>query len=110
MQALAKPGQSCILALPFSYGLNFKNCEGGYGMELVRSGENRYRLKRQGKMVVEGLVYANDYLLPLITTDKSLQQLANAASLPGVVGPVCGMPDIHEGFGLPIGGVMACSP
>ncbi len=79
-------------------------------MKLVRSGENRYRLKRQGKMLVEGLVYANDYLLPLIATDKSLQQLADAAGLPGVVGPVCGMPDMHEGFGLPIGGVMACAP
>ncbi|NLI12970.1 MAG: RtcB family protein [Peptococcaceae bacterium] len=58
-------------------------------------------------MAVEGIVYANEYLLPLIRKDKSLQQLANAASLPGVVGHVCGMPDIHEGFGLPIGGVMA---
>lgn len=62
---------------------------------------------RTGNMAVEGIVYANEYLLPLIKKDKSLQQLANAASLPGVVGPVCGLPDIHEGFGLPIGGVMA---
>lgn len=76
-------------------------------LELVKDGQNRYRLKRHGKMAVEGIVYANEYLLPLIKKDKSLQQLANAASLPGVVGPVCGMPDIHEGFGLPIGGVMA---
>jgi tRNA-splicing ligase RtcB len=58
-------------------------------------------------MAVEGIVYANEYLLPMIKRDKSLQQLANAASLPGLVGRVCGMPDIHEGFGLPIGGVMA---
>jgi tRNA-splicing ligase RtcB len=64
---------------------------------------------RSGKMAVEGVVYANEQLLPLIKKDKSLQQLANAASLPGVVGPVCGMPDIHEGFGLPIGGVMAAA-
>ena len=78
-------------------------------LELTKDGENRYRLKRSGKMAVEGIVYANDYLLPLIATDKSLQQLANAASLPGVRGPVCGMPDMHEGFGLPIGGVMACT-
>lgn len=78
-------------------------------LELTKDGENRYRLKRSGKMAVEGIVYANDYLLPLIATDKSLQQLANAASLPGVVEPVCGMPDMHEGFGLPIGGVMACA-
>jgi len=76
-------------------------------MELVKEGLNRYRLRRSGNMRVDGLVYANEYLLPLLKGDKSLRQLANAACLPGVVGRVCGMPDIHEGFGLPIGGVMA---
>lgn len=76
-------------------------------MELIKEGLNRYRLRRSGKMRVDGLVYVNEYLLPLLKKDKSLQQLANAACLPGVVGHVCGMPDIHEGFGLPIGGVMA---
>jgi tRNA-splicing ligase RtcB len=76
-------------------------------VELIRESLNRYLLRRSGKMAVEGLVYANDQLLPLIMKDKSLRQLANAACLPGVVGRICGMPDIHEGFGLPIGGVMA---
>lgn len=76
-------------------------------MKLVKEGLNRYRLRRSGNMRVDGLVYANEYLLPLLKGDKSLRQLANAACLPGVVGRVCGMPDIHEGFGLPIGGVMA---
>jgi len=75
--------------------------------ELVMEGRNRYILRRRGNMRVEGIVYLNHQLLPLIKEDKSLQQLANAACLPGVVGRVCGMPDIHEGFGLPIGGVMA---
>ncbi len=79
-------------------------------LELVKDGRNRYRLRKTGKMAVEGIIYTNEYLLPLIKKDKSLQQLANAASLPGVVGRVCGMPDIHEGFGLPIGGVMATAP
>lgn len=78
-------------------------------LKLINDGVNRYRLKRSGKMAVEGIVYANEYLLPLIKAGKSLQQLANAAGLPGVAGPVCGMPDMHEGFGLPIGGVMACA-
>ena len=78
-------------------------------MELVREGLNKYRLKGSGQMRVDGFVYVNDYLLPLVRKDKSLRQLANAASLPGVVGQVSGMPDIHEGFGLPIGGVMATS-
>ncbi|MDD3654143.1 MAG: RtcB family protein [Desulfotomaculaceae bacterium] len=71
-------------------------------MELVREGRNRYILRRQGKMRVEGIVYVNHQLLPLVMGDKSLQQLANAACLPGVADRVCGMPDIHEGFGLPV--------
>ncbi len=76
-------------------------------MELIKDSLNRYRLKRSGNMRVDALVYVNKHLLPMLQKDKSLQQLANAACLPGVVGRVCGMPDIHEGFGLPIGGVMA---
>jgi len=76
-------------------------------LELIKEGLNRYRLRRSGKMRVDGLVYANEYLLSLLKKDRSIQQLANAACLPGVVGHVCGMPDMHEGFGLPIGGVMA---
>lgn len=76
-------------------------------MELIREGLNRYRLRCSGNMRVEGLIYVNETLLPLVKKDKSLHQLANAACLPGVMGRVCGMPDIHEGFGLPIGGVMA---
>jgi tRNA-splicing ligase RtcB len=79
-------------------------------MELVREGLNRYRLPRRGKMRVDGIVYVNEKLKRLLKEDKSLEQLADAASLPGVVDPVVGMPDIHEGFGLPIGGVMAVDP
>ncbi|NNG67102.1 RtcB family protein [Caldanaerobacter subterraneus] len=58
-------------------------------------------------MRVDAVVYVNDSLKDLLRDDQSLRQLVNAASLPGVVEPVIGMPDIHEGFGLPIGGVMA---
>nr|WP_041587287.1 RtcB family protein [Caldanaerobacter subterraneus] len=58
-------------------------------------------------MRVDAVVYVNDSLKELLRDDQSLRQLVNAASLPGVVEPVIGMPDIHEGFGLPIGGVMA---
>ncbi|MBO8128661.1 MAG: RtcB family protein [Peptococcaceae bacterium] len=76
-------------------------------MHLKRDGINRYRLVRAGNMRVDGLVYANEALRPLLDRDKSLVQLADAACLPGVLDPVVGMPDIHEGFGLPIGGVMA---
>ena len=76
-------------------------------MRLEPVKRNCYRLPCTGKMRVEGLVYARPRLLSDITEDRSLEQLAQAAELPGVVAPVLGMPDIHEGFGLPIGGVMA---
>lgn len=76
-------------------------------MDLKRDGLNRYRLPRRGKMRVDAVIYVNERLFSLLREDKSLEQLMHAACLPGVVEPVIGMPDIHEGFGLPIGGIMA---
>lgn len=74
---------------------------------LERAGENCYRLRRRGKMKVEVLVYLNRALHRSFNEDEALQQLIDAASLSGVAEPVIGMPDLHTGFGLPIGGVMA---
>ncbi|KKC30275.1 hypothetical protein CDSM653_00754 [Caldanaerobacter subterraneus subsp. pacificus DSM 12653] len=73
----------------------------------MKDGINKWRIPKFGKMRVDAVVYVNDSLKDLLRDDQSLRQLVNAASLPGVVEPVIGMPDIHEGFGLPIGGVMA---
>ncbi|MFZ5646721.1 MAG: RtcB family protein [Bacillota bacterium] len=78
-------------------------------MDLKKEGINKYRLVKSGEMRVDGLVYVSPDMIPLLLRDKSIQQLANAACLPGVVAHVCGMPDMHQGFGLPIGGVMATS-
>jgi len=74
---------------------------------LEKVSENCYRIARQGAMKAEVLVYLNRELYAEFSEDASLQQLIDAASLSGVVSPVVGMPDIHSGFGLPIGGVMA---
>ncbi|HHX87579.1 MAG TPA: RtcB family protein [Firmicutes bacterium] len=74
---------------------------------LKEAGPNRYRLPRQGSMNAEAIVYLNQELYRSFTEVESLRQLMDAASLPGVQDPVIGMPDIHTGFGLPIGGVMA---
>lgn len=52
-------------------------------------------------------IYLSRQLYEDFTEDESIDQLYNATLLPGVVGPVIGMPDIHTGYGLPIGGVMA---
>jgi tRNA-splicing ligase RtcB (3'-phosphate/5'-hydroxy nucleic acid ligase) len=52
-------------------------------------------------------IFATRQLLEAIAGDKSLEQAANAATLPGLVGHVTVMPDMHQGYGFPIGGVAA---
>ncbi len=52
-------------------------------------------------------IFASEELLKGITRDKSLEQAVNACSLPGLVGSVMVMPDMHQGYGFPIGGVAA---
>ncbi|HHW02238.1 MAG TPA: RtcB family protein [Thermoanaerobacterales bacterium] len=56
---------------------------------------------------VEIHIYLNRSLFESFEEEESIQQLYNASLLPGVASPVVGMPDIHTGYGLPIGGVMA---
>lgn len=51
--------------------------------------------------------FANEQLLEGFQKDKCLEQLVNVTALPGVLEPVYGMPDMHEGYGFPIGGVAA---
>lgn len=61
-------------------------------------------------MRVDGLVYAGEKLVNSIKNDQSLQQVANVAHLPGIVKYSLAMPDIHWGYGFPIGGVAATDP
>ena len=58
-------------------------------------------------MNVPGRVFASEALLPAMLEDNALQQVANVATLPGIVGRSLAMPDIHWGYGFPIGGVAA---
>jgi tRNA-splicing ligase RtcB len=67
----------------------------------------RWRLPRQGAMRVDGMVYADRKLVDALAGDACVQQLANVATLPGIVGQALAMPDIHAGYGFPIGGVAA---
>jgi len=76
-------------------------------MKLIAEGLNRYRIARQPGMKADAVVFVSPALVSSLYADKALEQLAHAAQLPGVADPVVGLPDIHEGFGLPIGGVMA---
>ena len=58
-------------------------------------------------MRVPARVYADDALWLEIAADHALDQLCNVATLPGVEQRVYGMPDMHEGYGFPVGGVAA---
>lgn len=66
-----------------------------------------WRIPREGKMRTHGVVYADEKMMESIRKDESLSQVANVAWLPGIVGPSLAMPDIHWGYGFPIGGVAA---
>jgi tRNA-splicing ligase RtcB len=74
---------------------------------LVPAGRNKWILPRTGKMLVEGRVYLSEKLRKQLGNDTALNQLAQAAELRGAFGHVVGLPDMHSGFGLPIGGVLA---
>jgi len=58
-------------------------------------------------MRVPARVFADEVLLDAIRGDRSLEQLQNVATLPGIVGAALAMPDIHQGYGFPVGGVAA---
>lgn len=58
-------------------------------------------------MRVDGIVFASEKMMRVIRTDESLKQVANVATLPGIVGASFAMPDIHWGYGFCIGGVAA---
>jgi len=58
-------------------------------------------------MRVDGLIFADDVLMESIRGDPCVEQVANVAHLPGIVGRSLAMPDIHWGYGFPIGGVAA---
>src|SRR5207344_814287 len=54
-----------------------------------------------------GLIYANERLIRQIEKDQTMEQIANVATLPGLVGKSLAMPDAHQGYGFCIGGVAA---
>lgn len=61
----------------------------------------------RGDMRVPGRVYTTERMLEQIVTDRSLEQLVNVTTLPGIQKYAIAMPDVHEGYGFPIGGVAA---
>src|SRR5262245_16544810 len=78
-------------------------------MNVERVGPYLWRIPRgtQAGMRVPGLIVADDGLMAHIRSEACLAQLANATTLPGIVKAALAMPDIHQGYGLPVGGVVA---
>ncbi len=78
-------------------------------MSIKQLDEYRYLIPktfREG-MNVEGMVYASSEIFGAIEHDETLKQVANVATLPGLVGKSLAMPDAHQGYGFAIGGVAA---
>lgn len=78
-------------------------------IQLEAIDEVRYRIARDERrgMRTDVLVFASKAILDQVRKDLSLEQAMNVACLPGIVGPSLAMPDIHQGYGFPIGGVAA---
>ncbi len=77
------------------------------GLSIQQINDFCYRIPRQGKMRVDGRIFANAQIMAALKEDKAITQVANVAHLPGIVGASFAMPDIHWGYGFPIGGVAA---
>ncbi len=69
-----------------------------------------WEIPRSGDMRVPGRIYADEKLLQHIRGEKSVDQVVNVAHLRGIVNYSLAMPDIHWGYGFPIGGVAATDP
>ncbi|MBN1458790.1 MAG: RtcB family protein [Armatimonadetes bacterium] len=76
---------------------------------MERIDEYRWRIPRKYKaeMKSDGIIYASSEMMQVMKNDDALEQVANVACLPGLVGSSLAMPDIHYGYGFPIGGVAA---
>ena len=81
-------------------------------IQVERIDEVLYEIRPFGGMRVPGRIYADSSMMDglLAAEQKALQQVANVAHLPGIVGYSLAMPDIHMGYGFPIGGVAATDP
>jgi tRNA-splicing ligase RtcB len=76
-------------------------------MSLQRVSDVEWMIPAEAGMRVPGRVFASEDLIVKAQSDRALDQVANVAHLPGIVGSSFAMPDIHWGYGFPIGGVAA---
>ena len=78
--------------------------------KIERAGECRWIIPRSGDMKVPVVIYSSEKLLDKAINDNATSQLENVASLRGIERWALGMPDVHWGYGAPIGGVGAFDP
>ena len=76
-------------------------------VKIEKIDDYRWRIPREGRMRTDGIIYTDERMLNDIQKGQSLAQVAHVAWLPGIEGPSLAMPDIHWGYGFPIGGVAA---
>lgn len=76
-------------------------------MEIEKINDTKWILKKIDKMNTDAIIFATDSLMKIMQNDKTLEQIKNVATLPGLAGNVICMPDAHQGYGFPIGGVAA---
>ena len=76
-------------------------------IELKKLSEFEWEIPKTGSMRVPGKIFASEKLLKDIQGDKTLEQVKNVASLPGIIKASMAMPDSHQGYGFSIGGVAA---
>src|SRR5712692_9378884 len=84
----------------------------GYTGPLEQIGPCQWKIPKAYKegMRVDGLIHAHDQLIEQIRHDQAPEQVANVATLPGIQKYSLAMPDIHWGYGFPIGGCCATDP
>ncbi|NGX47469.1 MAG: RNA-splicing ligase RtcB [Chlamydiae bacterium] len=78
--------------------------------KLKKIGPATYLMEKEEGMLVPGLIIATEEIMTEIDFERPLEQVRNVAFLPGIVGHSIAMPDIHWGYGFPIGGVAAIDP
>src|SRR5438876_275409 len=81
----------------------------GWNGPLEQVDSFRFQIPRSYKpqMRTSGLIFVDQPMIPQLRQDRAPEQVANVATMPGIVGMAMAMPDIHWGYGFPIGGVAA---
>jgi tRNA-splicing ligase RtcB len=76
-------------------------------IKLEKIDNNRWLIPKSGRMRVPGMIFSSNELIDEVRDGESITQVANVGTLPGIVGYSIAMPDMHWGYGFPIGGVAA---